>query len=66
MSACRAEIGVYESLLDNLGEDGKISDEFLAEFKRQTTVGLPIPDRPSPGLPIPDRPSSKSKIHWFV
>ena len=42
MTACRAAEGVYELLLENLGEDGRISDEFLAEFKRQSTVGLPI------------------------
>ena len=46
MSACRGTKGVYESLQNNLGEDGKISEEFLAEFKRQATVGLPIPEKP--------------------
>lgn len=42
MTSCRATEGLYVTLTDNLGEDGKVSDEFVAEFKRQATIGLPI------------------------
>nr|CAB3221644.1 ankyrin and armadillo repeat-containing protein [Phallusia mammillata] len=42
MAACRATEGVHSNLTVNLGEDGRISDEFVAEFKRQATIGLPI------------------------
>uniref|UniRef100_H2ZMU6 Ankyrin and armadillo repeat-containing protein n=1 Tax=Ciona savignyi TaxID=51511 RepID=H2ZMU6_CIOSA len=41
MAACRGTEGVYQSLIDNLGNDGRIAEEFVAEFKRQSTVGLP-------------------------
>ena len=43
MSSCRGKYGLYESVVENLGEDGRISDEFTAEFKRQMSIGLPIP-----------------------
>lgn len=45
MSVCRGKYGLYESVVDNLGEDGRISDEFVAEFRRHMTIGLPIPKR---------------------
>ncbi|XP_076804919.1 ankyrin and armadillo repeat-containing protein-like isoform X2 [Clavelina lepadiformis] len=43
MTSCRGQKGLYEMLVENLGEDGKISEEFVAEFKRQSSIGLPIP-----------------------
>lgn len=43
MAACRGTHRLYQSVISNLGEDGKISDEFVAEFRRQITIGLPIP-----------------------
>lgn len=42
ISACRSTAGLYEAFTDNNGEDGKISSEFIAEYRRQCAVGLPI------------------------
>lgn len=52
MAACRSTEGVFESLLEHIGEDGKISNEFLAEFQRQKIVGLPISKPPSSKLSL--------------
>ncbi|XP_018672731.2 ankyrin and armadillo repeat-containing protein isoform X1 [Ciona intestinalis] len=42
MAACRGTDGVYESLINNIGPDGVVADEFVAEFKCQSAIGLPI------------------------
>nr|XP_026696049.1 ankyrin and armadillo repeat-containing protein isoform X3 [Ciona intestinalis] len=42
MAACRGTDGVYDSLINNIGPDGVVADEFVAEFKCQSAIGLPI------------------------
>ncbi|XP_077970650.1 ankyrin and armadillo repeat-containing protein-like isoform X1 [Styela clava] len=58
ISACRSREGLYEAIVNNLGEDGKISEEFEAEYKRQCAVGLPITKKRPPSASAPRRPMS--------
>lgn len=41
LSACRNTPGLHKKLMDNIGNDAKISAEFIEDFKRAKTVGLP-------------------------
>ena len=41
LSACRNTPGLHKKLMDNIGKDAKISSEFIEDFKRAKTVGLP-------------------------
>ncbi|ESP02231.1 hypothetical protein LOTGIDRAFT_224972 [Lottia gigantea] len=40
-SACRNTPGLYRLLMENIGPDARISDDFVADFKRAKHVGLP-------------------------
>ncbi|XP_052802485.1 ankyrin and armadillo repeat-containing protein-like isoform X4 [Mya arenaria] len=41
LGACRNTPGLYKKLMDNIGKDSKISSDFIENFKRAKTVGLP-------------------------
>jgi len=41
LGACRNTPGLYKKLMDNIGKDAKISSDFIENFKRAKTVGLP-------------------------
>lgn len=41
LSACRNTPGLHKKLMDNIGKDAKINAEFIEDFKRAKTIGLP-------------------------
>ncbi|XP_052246071.1 ankyrin and armadillo repeat-containing protein-like isoform X2 [Dreissena polymorpha] len=41
LGACRNTPGLYKKLIDNIGEDAKISPDFKSDFNRALHVGLP-------------------------
>ena len=47
MSKCRGKYGLYDLVVGNLGEDGRLSKEFISEYKRQRAVGIPISPKTS-------------------
>jgi len=47
MSKCRRIYGLYDLVVGNLGEDGRLSKEFISEFKRQKAVGIPFSPKTS-------------------
>lgn len=40
-STCRNMPGLYNKLIENIGVDPRISQEFVKDFKRAKIVGLP-------------------------
>ena len=40
-SLCRNLPGLYNKLMDNIGDDPRISSEFINDFKRAMVIGLP-------------------------
>lgn len=40
-SACRNMPGLYKKLMENIGKNAKISEEFVGDFRRAKHIGLP-------------------------
>ncbi|XP_063964781.1 ankyrin and armadillo repeat-containing protein-like isoform X3 [Lytechinus pictus] len=62
--ATRNTPGLFQKLMDNLDKDGKISEDFTEEFRRQQVVGLPALSLEKHGGPLavpPPRPRGSSR-----
>lgn len=61
-SQCRNTPGLFEKLMDNIGVDPRINQEFKDDFKRAKLIGLPCQSlEVNGGFPVPKKKNAKDR-----